>query len=341
MRANRLLVIGSYGAGNLGDDAIFAGLQALLKKLKWKGELFVTHGGHSSSKEIYAKAIHVDLKPLKPFKAHSFPQVDLAIMGGGGLFVDTEGMKVPLFWSRQMPAKTPLILIGQSLGPLKHLSSRKITKWALKKAEAIQLRDPLSLSELAKLKLKGEAGTDLALHYLKTLPKPKRKKNTLILSLRNWDSDTNQSWQPILKAAKALAKKHKLKLKILAMDLKNQEEIKKLKATKLEVLTPQSAEEAYKHFASSKLVISMRLHASLFAVAAETPTLALSYSSKVQGLFTSLNLQDGFAMTKTKGLTAKEIKELAEPLLGHKPQTKWRPLLRQNQDFLARQLAQH
>jgi polysaccharide pyruvyl transferase CsaB len=300
---NRILIIGNYGAGNLGDDAILAGIVTELRLVGFKGKIEVTHGGFQSSTDIYKGLKKV---PFVPFgfrsrlkrgqkkAAHAaIKRADLVILGGGGLFVDTETIKAPLIWAKQAKTcrklKTPYICYGQSIGPLKHFISRFVTKRVFKNAKAIHVRDNASARTLRKMRItEVTIGSDPSLSWLQSQKTSIKRNNALVISLRHWTKSTSKLWAPLLTEIKKFAKKKKLKPVLIAMDIRNQKEIKNLKKTGLEVFEPASATSAFEGIQKSKMAITMRLHACIFALAAKTPLIAISYSPKVESLIKSL-----------------------------------------------------
>lgn len=306
MKISKLLIIGNYGAGNLGDDAILGGILQDLKALNYKGEIEVMQGEFLSSPEIYsnikktsfqAAGFRSWLSGSKEAKK-SIQNADLAILGGGGLFVDSESWKAPLIWAAQAKAcqkgGTPYICYGQSVGPLHKALSRRLTAWVFKHAQAVHVRDQASADflkkELGVPKL--NLGTDLAFSWLNQQKRTFSRKNQMILVLRHWGEEWNASWPQIIQKAKTIAQKQNLELFLMSMDPSENTELNALKSQGLPLLIPASAKEAYEHIASSKALISMRLHASLFAIAAGTPLLAISYSDKVKNIFQQFKMPE-------------------------------------------------
>jgi len=307
MQARSILVIGNYGAGNLGDDAIFGGILTDLKAIGYTGKVTVMHGGQNISTDIYKGIKKV---PFVPFGFRSrirgiskdtlsaIRNADLVILGGGGLFTDQESFFAPMLWATQIKAckrlNKPYICYGQSVGPLKHWLNRYITQKVFKHANGICVRDPLSKLALERLGIKNVIlGTDLAfswLYELKKMIKPEGgSTKTLLISLRFWPGTTQKDWEVYLKELKILAKKKNLKPILLAMDLRNKKELKALRQTGLEVFEPSSALGAFTGILRSKMLVSMRLHACIMAITAGTKFLAIAYSQKVSGLLNSIN----------------------------------------------------
>lgn len=356
MGPKRILIIGNYGAGNLGDDAILAGMVTELRSTGYRGKIEITHGGFESSPEVYKGLKKVPFVPFgirsrfrrKQKKAayEAIKRADLVILGGGGLFVDSETVRAPLLWAKQAKAcrkmKTPYICYGQSVGPLKRWISRRAVKKTFKGAKEVHVRDKASVQTLKKLGVENVTmGSDPAFSWLQA-QKKRPKKNLLVVSLREWDENTQEVWEPALRELRKFAIKKKLKLVMLAMDLRNQKEINNLRETGLESFEAPSALLAYQGMSSAKMAVTMRLHAGVFALAAGIPLVALSYSQKVESLIKSLNVKGGVKVIPVDKFSASKLKKAMESLSKAGPSRfNMETPIMQNQAFLAHALELH
>ena len=130
MPSNKLLIIGNYGAGNLGDDAILAGILTDLKELDFKGSLAITHGGVRTSLDLYRSLTKLPFAPvglrsrlrLSKTIEKAWAPYTVAILGGGGLFTDAESWRAPYNWYRQAKLLRKLnityLIFWKSVGPL-------------------------------------------------------------------------------------------------------------------------------------------------------------------------------------------------------------------------------
>lgn len=306
MHSGKLLIIGNYGAGNLGDDAILGGILTDLKRVDWKGEVFVTCGGQKTSSDIYKQVKRVPFMP-SGLKSHfartqvktahqAFESVDFAILGGGGLFTDSESMRAPYIWYKQakalIRAKKPYLIYGQSIGPLKHMWSRYLAKKVFSRAKAILVRDQESLHMLSQWGLKGTLGTDPALSWLtEELQKRPKKEDVLLISLRHWPKIGLKEWKAWSKPINEYCKKAKLKPIALSMEPSSNREKNELTQLGWEFYAPRSAREALFAFQKAREALVMRLHAGIFSLIAKTPFTTLAYSQKVTSFFESLILK--------------------------------------------------
>lgn len=343
MAPRSILIVGNYGAGNLGDDAILGGIVTELHNLGYKGEIQVTHGGVQSSSEIYKGLKKVPFIPVglrsrfKKSRREAWAAVkraDCIILGGGGLFMDEESWKAPIIWAAQAKAcwklEKPYLCFGQSIGPLKHFWSRRLTKQVFKRAKAVHVRDEDSAKLLKGWGIEASVGTDPAFSWLLQEKRKIPRKPVLLVSLRSWPGFSDFS--PLVKEIQVFAKRKNLKPILLSTDLRE----KKLESP-WEWYQPNSALAAFEAIAKAEIAVTMRLHAGIFALASGTPLIALSYSKKVQNLFTKLDIKGSFALLKA--LNPVDLREELKNL-DKKPVTcnLEKPLV-ENQAFLAHHLA--
>lgn len=353
MGPRSILIIGNYGAGNLGDDAILAGILTDLKAIGYRGRLTVTHGGDNSSADLYKGLHKVPFVPAglrSRFSPHrhestkAIQDADLVILGGGGLFMDTESRWAPWIWATQAracrKAKTPYICYGQSVGPLKTWWGRFLTKAVFRHAKATHVRDIASQKLLKSWGIHAVGGSDAALSWLQQEKKRIAKQAVLLIALRTWPDVDTATWNQLLKPIREFAQKKKWKPILLAMDLRNEDERIALRATGLEVFEPPTTTQAFEGFEKAQIVISMRLHGGLFALAAGTPILALSYSTKVSALFESLAPKGGVEVLARSEWNAKNIKKRLTQLKSSSRFDIETPIM-QNQAFLAQALDLH
>jgi polysaccharide pyruvyl transferase CsaB len=327
MGPRSILIIGNYGAGNLGDDAILGGIVTELRSIAYAGEIQVTHGGVVSSPEIYKGLKKVPFLPVglrSRFKKNrheafaALKRADLVILGGGGLFVDEESWRAPFIWAGQAKAcrkaGKPYLIYGQSVGPLKRWWSRRLMRQTFKHARAVHLRDASA---------SGTIGTDPAFAWLLQEKRSIPRKPVLLVSLRQWPGLTDL--KPLVKEIQVYAKRHKLKPILLSMDTREH-----LESYGLELYQAHSAREAFEAFEKAQLAVTMRLHAGIFAVAAGTPVVALAYSQKVKALLEG-------NCTVLSEITPEKLREALKKL--NKKILNVEAKLVKNQEFLTENLA--
>jgi len=216
--------------------------------------------------------------------------------------------------------KKPYICFGQSVGPLRHLWSRRLAKQTFKGALSVHVRDQISADLLKEWKVTATVGTDPAFSWLLEQKRTIPRKPVILVSLREWPGFGIEKWKPLIKEIQVFAKKKKLKPILISMQ---QEE--ELEAAGLELYEPTSALAAFEALEKAQMAVIMRLHAGIFAVAAGTPVVALSYSQKVKALLEG-------NCTVLSEITPEKLRE-ALKVIGKKALNVEAKLVK-NQDFL-------
>jgi len=135
------LLVGNYGVGNLGDEAL--------------KEYFLKRFGGIDWKVVSARPKKEEI-PRFPLGVRSFfkpwwrtvkelKKSDGIVFGGGSLFTDIESrMACILWWCHAFVAwvfKKPIYLAFQGIGPFKTCIGEKLTRWVVNRAEYISVRD--------------------------------------------------------------------------------------------------------------------------------------------------------------------------------------------------------
>jgi len=293
----RLILIGSFGADNLGDELILAGFLAKLKQELPCAEITVFASNTRTSKKWHAGS-GARFLPLVPAGLRSFlrfdwlwsiaaiRRADAVIFPGGGLFTDEESWQAVLIWSVQLLAARffwkDVFLFGQSVGPFKTSFGRRLAKLALTKAELIAVRDQASAQELKRLnitKSKIQLGEDSALflksHKLKAVKKQPRK---ILLSARLYPHRQKKCFAQI---QQELAKYPKAAISFVEFGAGDRAAWAELGKPGRLVKAPVGAAALLKFVRQHDLVIGMRLHSLIAARIAGVPSVAVSYSRKV------------------------------------------------------------
>jgi len=296
--AAQVVLIGSFGAGNLGDELILAGFLAKLKKELPRIEITVLTGNprkskkwHADSKALFLPLLPAGLRSLLRFDwlrtVAAIRRTDAVIFPGGGLFTDDESLFAPLLWSWQLLVAKffwkPVFLFGQSIGPFRSSFARELSRFALDKAELIGVRDIASAGELKKLGTsqgKIQLGEDSALFLKAQKMKPIKKSPTkILLSARLYPRGQAKCFAQI---RAELAKYPKAKISFLEFGAGDRAAWAELGKPGKLLKAPVGAAELLRLVRQHDLVIGMRLHSLIAARLAGVPAVAVSYSRKVQ-----------------------------------------------------------
>lgn len=150
----KALLIGNYGAGNLGDDALHARFLSRFPHIDWTvvsarpgpTELPRLPGGIRSL---------LSLRWLKTLRA--LRQTDMVVFGGGTLLTDIESVHACfLWWLHARVANLygkPVLFAGQGVGPFRTRRGEALARSALRTAIVLSVRDIASYHRIESWQL--------------------------------------------------------------------------------------------------------------------------------------------------------------------------------------------
>lgn len=176
----RFAVSGYYGCGNLGDEAVLAGIrESFIKvgpgtRVEADKSIIETRGRLSTSDKVPSlrrvELIVLSQNPSQTEALHglqavdrmSFREVkrtlqasDMLLSGGGSLLQDTTSLKSLLYYlfvaRLALGLKKPVMFYAQGLGPLRRPLSRRLVRMAANRAAFLTVRDEPSRALLAEI----------------------------------------------------------------------------------------------------------------------------------------------------------------------------------------------
>ena len=304
----RALVIGFYGAPNVGDEALLD---------------IVLHRIH----ELGGEAMVVSIDPLLTTRMHGVRSVDytnlgevvkalqlcdVVIMGGGGIFQDhhpfhLEALYLPnsndiAAYARPLMAAIqlgiPYLIWGHGVGPLQRPAAQDVVREVFNHARAASVRDEASLQLLRRIGVSKDVlvAPDPGwlfsrYHPLSPDPCPQQDAPVLAVVLREWEKG---QWKNALAGAlRAVVPVH-WRIHWISFqtpgetsgavsDMPLIEEVRDLVGPRPgdRVHTPATPQQAWELLGACDAVFSMRLHASILSLLAGKPTSALEYDDKL------------------------------------------------------------
>jgi polysaccharide pyruvyl transferase CsaB len=302
----RVILVGSFGAGNIGDELILEGFLKQLARKSPKIQITVLGG----NPRLIQRWHGVDALPLLPCGVRSFfggnwwrsfraiREADSVVFPGGGLFTDSESISAIILWGIHILVARyywkPVFLLGQSIGPFHTEFGKSFTKFCLEKTQWIGVRDTASEKELRKLHLPGskiKVGFDSAFWLVNRLPRIKALKTkgrkSILLSLRNFRNLDETIFSELAVALDTLCEKSPTRITFAAFGRGDEAAWEKVKRTSKNgrlwkiITLPESAEEILQLVKKFDAVIGMRLHSLISARLAGVPSIGISYSRKV------------------------------------------------------------
>lgn len=288
----KFAICGNYGVGNIGDEAILAGLKIALKKTDPLCEIEVI--GHGLHMPFGLRSLMKGFR--EPYNA--IKRCDVYVLGGGGLFTNEEGFFVPLFWAYQgfsaLMLKKKLLCLGISVGKVGYFD-RLILKWLFSKALLVTVRDKGSFELLTSLGINVHETSDFSLFLQRPiLNEEKSEKPYVVISIRPFKNGDKKLYTIIAQLCDTLIADYGLFIKLLPFQ--NGMEIDATTLNKIFDQIDRKDSVAINPFVSdltqltqlladAKLVIAMRLHAGILSMLSGTPFIPLVYMQKVRNFW--------------------------------------------------------
>lgn len=349
-----VLISGYYGFDNLGDELI---LKVLVDELKARQvEITVL------SKNPKKTALNYGVKAIKRTSfvdiVDSLTRVNLLISGGGGLFQDATGPMSTIYYGGLIQLahffEVPTCFWAQGLGPLKREMSQKLTAAALRKCEAITVRDEVSANLVETLiDYRPEMTADPV--WLLKLPKKALKaKGTLIgkpdskrkdaqrvapfrigLSLRPWGTLNDERLQSLANCLNQLAENQltdhrSVEFVLLPLQKKEDTELLERFAKRLNsganvtvrITDPEAVVEEIGH---CDRLFGMRFHSLILGLLYNIPIYGLIYDPKVGSLIETFHLS-GIHIHELETLNSADLENYFKSY----PQVDLKPLKKQS-----------
>lgn len=310
----KIVITGNYGAQNLGDEMILKGLLQTLRNIMPFAELTVLSG----NPEETAREYHVDSAEKFPAGFRSLwravfgkntktkdevKSCDYFILGGGGLFGGLK-KRADIIWGIQAMMAyfygKPVIMYGQSIGPLRGWFEKWIVKKLFSKAKLIIVRDSQSKDRLISLGIKKKIYIypDLAFRFNMEKGGIERKNKILVI-LRQMEEITDKFKKEIAGFANWLINERKWNVTFITFQKGSEsdeflhEEVTEMIIDKpyMEIINEHDIEQIMREYESSAMVLGMRLHSLISAIKTSTPFIAINYAPKVEGLLSGGGLE--------------------------------------------------
>lgn len=288
----KYIISGYIGFDNFGDEAI---QMVLTDQLKKDGAEKITL--ISSNPERTAELYGVNSCSMLGF-FKDLKEADILISGGGSLLQDVTSLKSLIYYLGVI--FTALILqkkveiFAQGIGPINSKIGQILTKFALKQAKTITVRDEKSQELLKSWGIESELVQDPVFNL--ELP-IKNLKGTVGIQLRNFPAVSDSFLENLAdNVIKYFSDKN---IQILSLQdsvdfeiCEKFDSILKLKKQdlKTEVLKNLSANDVFEKISDLEYLIAMRFHANVAGIKSKVKTLAINYDIKVEKLAKEYNL---------------------------------------------------
>lgn len=321
--APRILLAGSYGQGNLGDEAICDAMVAGIRRRLPDARLTVVSGDVD---DVRAR-LQVATVPWSEWAliAEEVVAADLVVEGGGGLFFDWDGFDPARVLEDAAPDLAhylgfpalaallgrPFALAAVGVGPLRLPLARDAVAAAAGVASPVTVRDTASAALLAELGADPELVEVTADPAFTLVPAPAPRVDAILdlprlrhragplvaVVLRPWPH--GGGWEPAVVASCARFATRTGATLLLVPFHRGMDEapLRALQAAMPSgtcVLLPagHSGAEVAGVLGRCELVVAMRLHGVILAAVGGTPVVGLAYDPKVAAALASLGQPD-------------------------------------------------
>ena len=287
----KYIVSGYIGFDNFGDEAI---AHVLSEKLKKDGAEKVTL--ISSNPEKTKVLYKVDSCPMLKFLPALIGS-DVLVSGGGSLLQDVTSLKSLIYYLiviySALFLRKKVWIYAQGIGPINSKVGQILTKFALKKAEKISVRDQKSQELLKSWGIESELVKDPIFEL--ELPQ-NNSKGTVGVQLRKFEGVNDNFLEKLTdEIAKRFSDK---KIEVISLQDSIDTEVceefaQKLKTKGLnnvEVLKELSLNDVFETISNLEYLIAMRFHANVVGIKSGVKTLAINYDPKVEKLAQEYNL---------------------------------------------------
>ena len=302
-KRDQVLICGSYGRGNAGDDAI---LKAVIKEVYEVSDTakicVMSKNPKQTKKSLRVRSIYT----FNVFKMlYAMRKSHLFINGGGSLIQDSTSSRSLYFYLMTLLAakmcKCDVMMYGCGIGPVTRGNNRRISAKVINKtADCITLRDPDSFSELQDMKVKAPKMVLAADPTLGITPAPENRINAVFeelgispdgnymcLAMRNW-KDIDEKLSEIARFADYAKREYGLDTVLLPMERKKDEIIAKKCAEKMEekahiIRREMDVSTVIGVLSKMRVICAMRLHALVFGAGQGVATIGIAYDHKVTG----------------------------------------------------------
>jgi polysaccharide pyruvyl transferase CsaB len=290
------ILVGYYGAGNLGDEAIRQAIEQGAAARGWRIDHVAVRRDLDDP-----RAVRFRRSPLAYLRA--IARANLVVLGGGGILKD-EGLGLPLeLLATTLAARIlrrPVAILAVGVGPFYSRVGRGLVALTARLATSRSVRDGDSLATLRSMGVEATVVAD-PVFSLAAVPAPEGRAaddpagRTLLICVRPWFHNAGHNPASMTRLVEALtaavedALRAEWRVRLVSLywprDHELAVELARRAGGRVEVDdAPLSWEELLAAVAQSEAVLTMRFHGLVAAIVQRRPAIAIAYEPKVAAL---------------------------------------------------------
>ncbi len=302
-RKNQVVVCGSYGRGNAGDDAILKAVIREIYEVDATARICVMSKNPKQTKSRYRVRAIYTFNPFAMLSA--LGRSHLYINGGGSLIQDSTSSRSLYFYLATLflakKSGCNVMMYGCGIGPVRRKNNRRLAARVIEKnVDCITLRDPDSFDELREMGVSeprmylaadptlGIAPEDESVvSHLLSAEGVDLSVPQLCLAIRNW-KDIEEKLPHIVEAARFASEEYGLGIALMPMehkrDLPVAEKIREMLGDCAVVIKGEyDVHTVIGMLSKMRIIMAMRLHALVFGAGQGVATIGIAYDHKVTG----------------------------------------------------------
>lgn len=265
----RYLLVGNYGTGNLGDEALRQYFLQAFSEIDWQ-----VLSANPQSNELprlpagFRSFFRFDwLQTLQALR-----KSDGLVFGGGSLFTDAESSYACwLWWCQAVWAwlfRKPIILAFQGIGPTNTFTGRLFARWVVRRARFVSVRDSFSLARVKEWRSDVVHSFDPVFYLMEAKAYDLSAQSNLVVIPRHNSGDSfikevqsllqSGRWQQVICVSMQSGNKQERQFIICLRNKLN---------VPVKTLDVQSLSQLVESVASGSFVLAQRYHGALAALA--------------------------------------------------------------------------
>jgi polysaccharide pyruvyl transferase CsaB len=315
----RLLLAGYFGSGNLGDDAILMGFLEAAKGRRYDVKA-VCGDVEQLMRRTGVTGVHK--RNFAGIRA-AIAECDAVVFPGGSLFQDVTSARSVAYYAKLVAegkkAGKKVALLGQGVGPLRGVCTKRWAAKAFDSSDLVVVRDPASASTLKSIgaRCTPKMGADMA--WL--LPEPQAASDSQAygaagakavgISIRPFGGDKSRHVVSVFADLARMLTQNGYIPTFIEMDTVHDgplilEVAKKVGGKVPDMRGIGSPVALQQRLSRMEAVIAMRLHAGILAATVGVPVYLVNYDPKVAAL---ANVLGAPTPPTVQGLTAQRLFE--------------------------------